>query len=455
MKLKYTLLVLLFFPFCSIAQYNWQALPNAPQSYRYDDVYFQTPQLGWAANPNYNYISPPQRGRIFRTQDGGNTWQLLKDSCVSFFRSVGFADSLTGWIGNLEPTIPSDTAVLNETTDGGITWHRANLPNPHPAGICGISVVNDSVVYAYGRYYAPAGYLKTTNKGATWTFKDMTAYTYGLVDGYFFNKDTGFLTGQGLDTKPAVLYTTDGGATWAQVYHSTRTQNEGGWKFSFPGGNIGYLSIQLYQDTTGANSTVFLKTNDRGLTWTEHPFINGYDEEGLGFINDSVGWIGGDNINPTYKTTDGGNTWNPDYGFGVLTPDYNNYNGHYLPGFAINRFRRFGDTLMYASGNTIYRLDTRNITGLQQAQSESTGIYNYPNPFNEFTTIRYNLPISSENVRLDIHGLMGGIAFSADLGPQGKGDHEYVFKRHLYAGFYEYTITSGNFRSTKQMLVIH
>src|SRR6185437_12748177 len=96
--------------------------------------------LGWAINPVYSYVYPSQYGRIFKTTDGGNTWQLLKDSSATFYRSIGFADSLTGWVGNLGyfSAVSRDTNVLYQTSDGGITWMPAKIPYPHPVGICGI-----------------------------------------------------------------------------------------------------------------------------------------------------------------------------------------------------------------------------------------------------------------------------------------------------------------------------
>lgn len=50
-----------------------------------------------------------------------------------------------------------------------------------------------------------------------------------------------------------------------------------------------------------------LKTTNGGLNWVELPFPN-FHEHGIGFINANTGWIGGD-YNPTYGTTDGGQTW--------------------------------------------------------------------------------------------------------------------------------------------------
>ena len=411
--------------------------------------------MGWAVNPNYNYIPPGQLGRILTTSDGGKTWRVLKDSSISFYRSVGFADSLTGWAGNLYAETPADTFILNETTDGGATWHQAHISQPHPAGVCGISVVTDSVVFAYGTYYGPAAYMKTTNKGATWTYKDMSSIAGGLIDGYFFNKDTGFVTGHGTDLQAAIFYTTDGGDNWQTVYHSTRTDTDHVWKISFPSRNIGYGSVEYVGSNYTSFNSVFVKTTDGGLTWTEHPFVPNYNEEGIGFINDTVGWIGGDNVLPCYKTTDGGNTFAPDAGFGVMTPPYQDYGTFFATGFAVNRFRRFGDTLMYACGNTVYKLNTADQTGVNDMVNTAgikTG--NYPNPFNTETVIHYNLPHTANKVTLEIYNASGQTVFTKDLGMQQAGDEQYTFKTTLAPGTYYYSITTEKFTSTKAMVVI-
>lgn len=362
MKKYYFFIAVLLLHTCCQAQYNWKALPNAPKSYRCDDMFFLTPTLGWAINPDYTNPT----GRIMRTTDGGATW-LLQDTSHLYLRSIGFADSLTGWLGSLYVGAGEDTLVFRETTDGGFTWHRAKLLDSIPKGICGISIVTDSVVYAYGRFFGPAEYVKTTDKGATWTYVKLDSLALGLVDGFFYNKDTGFIGGQGLDRKAIILGTTDGGESWQVRYHATRADQDIIWKFSFPGGNTGYASVQYYDDSATYNS-YFLKTTDRGNTWIEKSFVRNYFEQGIGFINDQVGWIGGDGIKPNYKTTDGGVTWLPDYMFGVLTPPYHEYSSGYRPGFSVNRFRKMGDSLMYVTGNTIYKLDLRTPLGVPDYQ---------------------------------------------------------------------------------------
>src|SRR6187431_3084902 len=105
---------------------GWDALPNAPFAKgRHDDVFFVDQDLGWVVN---GY------GEIFRTTDGGDSWepQLLEPSI--YFRAVGFANPMKGWAGNL-----NGSPLLYSTTNGGATWTPMdNIPAPRPTGICGI-----------------------------------------------------------------------------------------------------------------------------------------------------------------------------------------------------------------------------------------------------------------------------------------------------------------------------
>lgn len=268
----------------------------------------------------------------------------------------------------------------------------------------------------------------------------------GLVDGWFFNEDTGFISGRGHDQKSIILYTVDGGVNWSEVYHSTRTERDIVWKLFFPSRRIGYASLQSFND---GPERYFLKTTDGGTTWTERPFIANYTEQGIGFLNDSVGWIGGDGELANYITIDGGNTWNVDSTFGILTPPYHDYSGDYNPGFAINRFRRFSDTLMYASGKTVYKLNT-STTGIAEVQSPLKEMYNYPNPFNKQTTFRYFLQETAEKVTLEIKDIEGKTVRVVDLGRQFAGKHEIPCNMELSTGVYYYTVFAGSYKKNKE-----
>jgi photosystem II stability/assembly factor-like uncharacterized protein len=384
------IVIFLFLGLCSNAQTNfhWQAIQGAPVSWRLDDMHFLNPLEGWAVNPYYSYLTPVQRARVVHTSDGGQTWEILLDSSETFIRSVGFADSQTGWFGNLGELTP-DTNFMYQTVDGGHSWSPVTtVAGPRPSGICGISVVTDSLTFAYGRHSGPSVILRTQDKGATWTSQSLDSLASGLVDAWFFGQDTGFIVGSyGIPRKSLVLGTTDGGDHW-QVRHQGQREDEILWKVFFPSRLVGYAAVQSWIDRIGPapDTTWILKTIDGGLTWQEKPVRTNafYTLQGIGFINDQVGWVGGDCCNPlTFKTTNGGDTWSIATGFGVQTPPYNAYGG-----VVINRFRKFGDTLMYASGNTIYRMDTGVTVGGADALLEG-GVMLYPNPTGGATKLKF------------------------------------------------------------------
>jgi len=405
--------------------------------------------MGWAISPYYDYLTPNKNGQIWETRDGGNTWQLRHDTAKTFFRSVGFADSLNGWIGNLaDSTVTPDKTPLFETHDGGRTIIPVSFNNPVPKGICGISVVTDSVIYAYGRYYGPAVLAWTTDKGNKWKTQSMSGYATGLVDGKFFTKDTGFITGCN-GNNGVILYTVNGGSTWSTVYQGTRNDSEIVWKIVFPSRDTGYPTIE-YIGALAGYKTYFVTTTDGGKTWTEHPFMLNYDEEGIGFINDTVGWLGGDLTKPTYKTTNGGKSWKVDSTFGVLCPPYQN---SFITAFDINRFRRFGDTLMYASGNTVYKYSNHPV-GINEIHEGQLSVSNYPNPFTYQTTIAFNCTEAMNHVMLTVTDIAGQTVYVKELGQQSPGRHLVNLSLQLQAGLYFYSIQTDNYRVTNKMTVV-
>ncbi|HEX8516759.1 MAG TPA: hypothetical protein VF868_11205 [Bacteroidia bacterium] len=241
---------------------QWVTTPSPLSSYRHDDVFFINPDIGWAVN-----YSLGDNGYVIKTTDGGNSWFKQVDSSGARFRDIAFLDTLTGFIGTLADGYnPQDTTIMYKTTDGGTTWSNVVMPGPRPSGICGMFAVNDSTLYACGRYYGPAGFYKTTDKGVTWSYKSLAGLAGGIVDLHFFNKDTGIAIGGSdanyLNAQGRVLRTVDGGDNWT-IVHTSAHPKEIGWKVSFPSANTGYVSLQSFRPS---GAQYFLKTTDGGLT---------------------------------------------------------------------------------------------------------------------------------------------------------------------------------------------
>src|SRR5262249_26314741 len=150
--------------------------------------------------------------------------------------------------------------------------------------------------------------------------------------------------------KPVVLRTEDGGQTWVNHVADIEDEfplGEWGWKIFFLSDQVGFVSLENFCE--GA----ILKTTDGGQSWRRvriNDIQANANLEGIGFANESLGWVGGWGSadfakGSSSQTTDGGENWSDiDWGAPKV--------GEFL-----NRFRFFGDpvTLGYASGNTVYK----------------------------------------------------------------------------------------------------
>jgi photosystem II stability/assembly factor-like uncharacterized protein len=63
---------------------------------------------------------------IGRTSDGGKTWQLFRAKDAPTILQMTFTDADHGWA--FAVTGPNNTNILLRTTDGGASWHPAQVP---------------------------------------------------------------------------------------------------------------------------------------------------------------------------------------------------------------------------------------------------------------------------------------------------------------------------------------
>jgi photosystem II stability/assembly factor-like uncharacterized protein len=325
---------------------QWRPTAAPVASSRTDDIWFVDPQTGWAVNSN---------GQIIHTNDGGASWIEQKHEAV-YWRCLGFATPQRGWAGTL-----TRGKRLFATTDGGNTWDLVEdrLPADAPTWFCGLSVVNEQVVYASGTNdpFLPAAMAKSVDGGATWVGWSMAAHASLLVDTYFTTPERGLVVGGKAtvpnptrdDVKPVVLFTTDGGVTWENRVANLTDDfpfGEWGWKIQFLDDEVGFVALENFTD--GA----ILTTTDGGLTWQRQPVDDPQGNanlEGIGFIDAQQGWVGGWGTADfaggfSSETRDGGATW---------------HNANQIGRF-LNRFRFFGEpvTVGYASGDTVYKYST-------------------------------------------------------------------------------------------------
>jgi len=350
------------------AQYTWQLLPQSPQNgQKQDDVYFLTPMLSWSVNGS---------GRIYKTLNGGTTWVKILDQPGTYFRCIGFRDSLHGFAGNIGPDYfpnVTDATPLYRTDDGGATWQPVTtISGAAPTGLCAIQVVTPNVIVAGGRVGGPTHWIRSTDGGSTWTSKSLATQLAMVTDLYFSSPDTGFVFG-GTNaniqlSKAKILRTVDGGATWKTVYQSTRPF-ETIWKAHFPSPTTGYATLLSYAPNTLERFVA--KTTDGGLTWSDLPLAgNGAKAFGVGFLTEDIGWVGCDNS--IYETSDGGQTWTPEN------------IGQY-----VNKIRVL-DGVAYGIGVRIYKMKPA-VNGSQAPTEGNARLLAWPNPAFENVTLSFYL----------------------------------------------------------------
>ncbi len=390
----------------SVSQNGWQYLLNAPVPTigRFEDVYLINDSTGWAVDGD---------GEIFKTSDFGNSWSLQMDT-TQYLRSIEFINDSIGFAGSL------DSAVY-KTTNAGTTWNRIdqNFPQAVP-GICGISH-NGNNILMVGQWSEPAYLLRSADGGLTWTFQDMSFIANTLVDCWYKTADTVFVSGESnINNAGLILRSSDGGLSWQQV---TQPNIPAGcaWKMQFTSDSIGYASLWEY----GVNITHILKTNDGGASFQLIIALNqNINVEGIGFINDSIGWMGG--YSPgMYQTNDGGITWT-----------FINI------GDNINRYFILKENLGYAAGASIYKFTglTTSINKPPMIKHVVHSLEVFPNPSSVQTNIRVIINKNTMTV-LEIYNLNGKFL-------------KQIFRGHLNKGTSNYLLDNKDFSSGEYIVVL-
>jgi len=398
------------------------------------DIFFLDSLNGWAAAVKY----PSQDSAfVFKTTNGGTNWQQVWQQNAIFY-TIQFINNNTGYISGT-----TGFGKIYKTTDSGANWSivlSAGLSftdlyfvNPDTGWICD----NNS---AFG-----AGLLKTTDGGLNWQQQLISSFTPSRL--FFLNKDTGWAICQ--STK---LYRTlNGGTNWGQIFVSEFTVEA----LFFLNGNKGWMRGGYISNTMGV-----AYTTDGGFNWTNaQGEAGGFD---IKFVNDSIGYSGG-NFQRITKSTNGGKNW----GY-QASPIANNHAA------AILR----ADTLLgWAGGSGIVHTSDGGgqllaITYFSNEIPKDFVLYqNYPNPFNPKTIIKYEITASlnpSEGgnkgkafIQLKVFDINGKQITTLVNQKQNAGVYEIDFPAptgdgsNLSSGVYFYTLFADDkLIDTKKMLLV-
>lgn len=381
---------------------NWTAIPTAGVSLELFCI--------WALDENTAFVgnggsAGGQGGNaiFYKTTNAGVSWTQVgaTGGSLGFFNGIVFSRSNPSF-GIAQSDPPSGAGqpyYISKTTDGGSTWTVTSATGQAgTASAANSIVVIDNLFYGFGSNTAPPAAILTTDGGTTWN-KRNTALTGNFTSGVAFsdNKLTGVVASS--TSLPNIARTTDAGATWTSINTGT--------------GQSGYCVLKWVAGT----NTVYL-TADQGPTGVVKKSTNA-------------------GLNWTVMSTSGLT--------GVTHIDYYR-SGTTLYGYAVT-----------ASGAILKVVD--NVTSIDPINSilpnEFSLSQNYPNPFNPSTKINFSIPSSSQ-VSLKVYDAVGKEV--ADLvnefATAGNYSVDFSAPSNLTSGVYFYTLSAGEFKATKKLLLV-
>ncbi len=237
--------------------------------------------------PNLYYFGATGGG-IWKTLDGGRTWDNISDGF--FGGSIGAiavskSDPNVMYVGGGEKTVRGNVSSgygIWKSVDAGKTWAASGLENSRHVPRIVVDPTNHNIVYAgvLGNIYKPTeerGVYKSEDGGKTWRKTLFSNEHAGVVDLIID------------PTNPRIIY--------ASTWRVQRTP---------------------YSLSSGGEGSALWKSTDNGETWTEISVKDGFPEGTLGIIGVTVSPVNNQRVwaivehkdnGGLYRSEDGGETW--------------------------------------------------------------------------------------------------------------------------------------------------
>ena len=447
---------------------NWISSANGITSDDLTSIHFVNNSVGWISGQNLN---------VFKSTNGGLVWlpQVIPSTFNSDLTSLFFVDVNTGWtVANYEYSPNLYDGYIYRSTNGGTTWDLSEFVMDER--IYCLYFLNNNVGWALGTTL-----LKTTNGGNTWEYRmtnsdDPITPEYYSV--FFINENVGWLTGENTSGFGQIHKSTNGGASWIIVHQDSFNVFKSVY---FVNENTGWC--------TGESGTI-LYTTDGGTNWSNQVTNSNELLNSVFFSTNSTGWVVGSNgtilktvnagtpvelisftaeiINNTVLLNWSTATEINNSGFEVERKTENSNWGkiNFVPGYGTTAEPHqyiFTDKNI-SPGNYLYRLKQVDFDGTSEYSKVIEVKFNllhkfdlsdnYPNPFNPSTSIQYAIG-SRQFVQLKVYDVLGNEIITLVNEYKPAGTYEVEFDGiDLPSGFYFYTVRAGDFSKTKKMILM-
>ncbi len=308
--------------------HSWHNVSPIPdQDKTINQAFFLDRDHAWALVSTRSNGGQEVVPRIFRTSDGGATWQASDPFAGTIPEgSLTFSDAKNGWyFQDLGAGAGSQGIAIYRTTDSGATWARVGQtsggvgsPGPNlPLSCIKSQPLQLTATTGFATASCAGGppfLYRTINGGADWilvTLPDpadgstpLTSCLCNMSTPVFPTRTDGFVLMSG--EHRGIYVTHDAGATW-NALPSPIGQPNGVVALSFSDAQHGWLFDP---------STLYTST-DGGSSWTS-PGPLPFQDALFTFISPAEGFAwarapgqGGSTTAALFHTTDGGKTWVP------------------------------------------------------------------------------------------------------------------------------------------------
>jgi photosystem II stability/assembly factor-like uncharacterized protein len=227
-------------------------------------------------------------GTILKTTDAGMTWSPLSSGTTNALHDVYFFDPTQG-------VVVGEQGLILRTTDGGAGWQGVasgvedGLRAVSFSGVNGIAAGDSQDI------------LYSTDSGSSWQIGQSGFFGPPLLGAHMLSSTEGFVTGQNAVFQPWIGNTTNAGANWDfHAFYFDNNEGSGTDVFFFDV-NTGLVSGSVF-DGRGA----IARTTDAGMNWSTSFFAQGL--QGVDFPIMTSGFAVG-RVGEILHSTDTGITW--------------------------------------------------------------------------------------------------------------------------------------------------
>jgi photosystem II stability/assembly factor-like uncharacterized protein len=258
---------------------TWAPLTSGTTNALYDVYFFDATQG----------VAVGEQGLILRTTDGGAGWQGITSGVKDALRSVSFS-GVNGIIGG-------DSQDILFSTDAGASW-QIGRSGFFGGGFPGAQMLSATVAFVGGQnsiFQALLGV--STDGGASWDEENFHPFYFdknegGGTDLFFFDQNTGVMSGAVFDGRGAIARTTDAGVSWSTLFFDQTIQG-----LNFPQPTSGFAA--------GSGGRISHST-DAGITWTDQISGTSANLNEVSFASDALRGIAVGDSGTILWTTSGG-----------------------------------------------------------------------------------------------------------------------------------------------------